>query len=330
MYKKEKMTTYTPTEYTVKQIDTMFAIEPIGVKATPKFACFDMDWTLSYGDAKLYPSDPVDIHVLPNRRKVLRRLVKQGYSIIIFTNQYAVSKKERAKRCDRVKTFLKKVKVPCWVFVATGKDKTDKKTGKTVIDPYRKPMTGMWSVCTNMMGSPKVSFFCGDAAGRPQDFSDSDKEFAKAIGIDFKIPEELFSYRSPTPRTGKELVVFVGMPGCGKTTIYHEKYSNYTHINQDRLKTSKAVFQKINTCVENGNSMVIDATNGPLEKRKSYYDIVANTDYKITVVYFARNGKGWNDLRENRVPTIAYHKFFKHFVRPNKLEIPQRGKFLII
>ncbi|CAL9731382.1 polynucleotide 3'-phosphatase [Monosporozyma unispora] len=35
-------------------------------------------------------------------------------------------------------------------------------------------------------------WYCGDAAGRKSDFSDSDKAFAENIGIRFKLPEDIF------------------------------------------------------------------------------------------------------------------------------------------
>lgn len=35
-------------------------------------------------------------------------------------------------------------------------------------------------------------FYVGDAAGRPGDFADSDKAFACAIGIRFRLPEDEF------------------------------------------------------------------------------------------------------------------------------------------
>ena len=42
------------------------------------------------------------------------------------------------------------------------------------------------------------SFYCGDAAGRPKDFSDSDRGFAQAAGLRFFTPEELFhDFSSP-------------------------------------------------------------------------------------------------------------------------------------
>ena len=50
----------------------------------------------------------------------------------------------------------------------------------------------MWNEFQNLVGTPKYTFYCGDAAGRIGDFSDSDKEFAKNAGIPFITPEEIF------------------------------------------------------------------------------------------------------------------------------------------
>ncbi len=60
----------------------------------------------------------------------------------------------------------------------------------------RKPNRGMFDEFIKDAGggadSISVSFYCGDAAGRPNDFSDSDKAFADTIGVPFKLPEEFF------------------------------------------------------------------------------------------------------------------------------------------
>jgi bifunctional polynucleotide phosphatase/kinase len=308
---------------TVSQTGTLFMFEPEeGTIPTDKFACFDLDWTLSFGQAKLYPSDPEDIYMLPKRRAVLKQLVADGWSIVIFTNQYAVSKKERTKRCGRIQTAISKMGVPCWVFMAVGKDK------KEVIDMYRKPAIGMWTEAVELLGEPTESFYCGDAAGRPQDFSDSDRKFAENAGIEFKTPEEVFPVvASCKPRKGKELVVFVGMPGCGKSTYCNEHFSDYVRVNQDILKTRAKVLWAIRNAVAEGKSVVVDATNPALETRQEYYEIVKNMDYKITVIYFVRDGRGWNALRTQKVPTIVYHKYFKNLDPPTKAEIPGSDEF---
>jgi bifunctional polynucleotide phosphatase/kinase len=298
-----------------KTIGTMYSFIP-DVEPTDKFACFDLDWTVAYGQKRLFPSDPDDIFILPKRKTTLTRLHSEGWTILIFTNQYAASKKERTKRAGRVKTALEKLEIPCWAFMAVGKDK------KGVIDSYRKPAKGMWEHAVEMLGEPSEAFYCGDAAGRPQDFSDSDKKFAENIGIEFRTPEEVFPV-SPAykPRRGKELVVFVGMPGCGKSTYYRDHFSDYVHVNQDTLKTRAKVLKTIKDSASKGLSMVVDATNPALQTRQDYYDLVDGLGYKISVYYFTRDGRGWNDLRRpNHVPTIVYHKYFKNLDPPPKGE----------
>jgi bifunctional polynucleotide phosphatase/kinase len=121
------------------------------------------------------------------------------------------------------------------------------------------------------------SFFIGDAGGRvakiangkvvvPKDFSCSDRNLAHNIGIHYSTPEEYFlgeapreftrdfdpaqhpfpseSGKSPEERLferkhGKDIVIFCGPPGAGKSTFYwnHLKPLGYERVNQDMLKT---------------------------------------------------------------------------------------------
>lgn len=61
-------------------------------------------------------------------------------------------------------------------------------------DNYRKPNTGMLQEFYTDVGTHSgIEFYVGDAAGRKNDFSDSDKAFAINGNINFHTPEELFS-----------------------------------------------------------------------------------------------------------------------------------------
>ena len=186
------------------------------------------------------------------------------------------------------------------------------------------------------MTEVKSGFYCGDAAGRPQDYSDSDKIFAQNAGIKFYTPEELFpsiERMSPgDPKTintvnlppSKSLVVFVGMPGAGKSTYYHQSLSplGYVHVNQDILKTKPKVLKAIREAMNRGELVTVDATNSQQDKRQEYYNLATEYGYSVTVLYFVRDGKGWNKLREKPVPTIAYSVYFKHLVEPTPENTP--------
>ena len=145
-----------------------------------KVAAFDYDFTLVM--------DKKD-HTAPSE-SVLRRiegLYEDGYIVAIFTNQKSISRLGE-RYCSRVRrrieTTLRMLQCPVLVFVACDNDET-----------YRKPGTGMWDALGRALGKPlneASSFFVGDAAGRPDDFSDCDRRFAENVGILFMTPEEFF------------------------------------------------------------------------------------------------------------------------------------------
>lgn len=288
------------------QEDTMYYYN--SANPTNMIAAFDIDWTLAYPHRYLFSSDPSDIYILPNRQNRLNELVKNGYTLVFFTNQSSRSKKEAEKKVDRISNFINKLNLPCICFIATGKDH------------YRKPEVGMWEKMLEFIPNVDISksFYVGDAMGRPQDHSSDDKNFAKNIGVKSFTPEEFFDHIIPTFSKKKEMVIFVGVPGCGKSTYYnkHLKPLGYKHINQDTLKTKAKVIKAIHEALENGNCLAIDNTNPTHDGRKEYYDLAKQYNYSVVVLHMTKDGYGWNKLREKPVPTIVYHKFHKNLVVP--------------
>ena len=132
----------------------------------------------------------------------LQELSDDGYKIVIFSNQSgiksalggAAAKNFRAK----VDSVLKDAGVQAAAYVSTMKGKEGEP------DAFRKPATGMWEHfvehCNGGVEVDKASsFYVGDAAGRTQDFSDSDAKFAEAIGVPFKTPEDVFGSSATLP-----------------------------------------------------------------------------------------------------------------------------------
>lgn len=74
---------------------------------------------------------------------------------------------------------------------------TDINVTPQLFEQMRKPNNGMVEEFSKDFGLEMDSlnwvFYCGDAAGRPSDFSDSDKQFALKQNIPFKLPEEYFT-----------------------------------------------------------------------------------------------------------------------------------------
>lgn len=166
------------------------------LRDSKKIAAFDFDGCLAKTNIRrvgaqfwslMYPS-------IPDK---LQSLYNDGYKLVIFTNESNIDrwKNKRQVAIDsklgRLNNFIKHVKVPIQVFVACGYS-----SGK-VEDPFRKPKTGMWQIMEKHFNSGisvdlDQSFYVGDAAGRINDHSDADLEFAKAIGLKFFVPEDYF------------------------------------------------------------------------------------------------------------------------------------------
>lgn len=280
---------------------------PDGLTVGDTWVCFDLDGTLTYAEKHLYPQLPDDVHLLPRRRRILRKYADK-YTIFIFTNQKSRSPKEVQKKLARLQTFIDKVKVPVIVCVSTGDDN------------YRKPNTGMYDYCTGRFGHPTRAYFCGDAGGRPGDFSDSDRLFAENSGLVYKTPEQVFKPRTPRLPQERSMVVFVGMPGVGKTTFYQTHLNSYDWVNQDTLKTMKKCLSTLEASLKRGSNVCIDSTNPSLETRQNYYTLANKYNYTITVIYFTGNGYNRNQLRDNKVPDIVYHLYFKKLSPPTRAE----------
>ncbi|KAL6845120.1 hypothetical protein ACP4OV_024615 [Aristida adscensionis] len=183
-----------------KVFDTViFREQEDGLHASAKIAAFDFDGCLARTSVKSIGADKWSLQHKSIPEK-LQSLYSDGYKLVIFTNESNIErwKNKRQEAIDskvgRLDNFINCVRVPIQVFIACGLGK-----GKgTPDDPYRKPNPGMWWLMAQHFNSGVAidmdqSFYVGDAAGREKDHSDADKEFAKAIGLKFYVPEEYFS-----------------------------------------------------------------------------------------------------------------------------------------
>ena len=113
----------------------------------------------------------------------------KGYRLVIFTNQAIIKSALTGKGATdfnaKINAILNAASVDATVCAATMKDGN------------RKPALGMWHFfldkCNDGNGiNLEASFYVGDAAGRLGDHSADDKNFAAAIGLPFKLPEDCF------------------------------------------------------------------------------------------------------------------------------------------
>lgn len=150
-----------------------------------KLACFDLDHTfITTKSGNTFPKNADDWILFNNNvENKIKNLIKQKYQIVIFSNQSNMDKSDKkySDFIDKIQQINKLFNNKIELVVSFGKNE------------YRKPNIGMWEFYTkNRNVDYTKSFYVGDAAGRKNDFSDSDKKFAENIGISFYLPEDFF------------------------------------------------------------------------------------------------------------------------------------------
>jgi bifunctional polynucleotide phosphatase/kinase len=190
------------------------------------------------------------------------------------------------------------------------------------------------------------SFYVGDAAGRPGDWSDRDKAFAQALSLPFKVPEEVFPMQAPAPAAHtpqntsqpltvqpaahREVVIMCGYPASGKSTLASRVFepAGY-HITSGDVHKTAAKMKKdaLLNGVQAGKSVVFDSTAGTVEKRAEFIAFAAANSLPARIVWCQTPIEIAMEYNKERalggganVPAIAFYTFRKHFVAPSEAE----------
>ncbi|XP_058489988.1 bifunctional polynucleotide phosphatase/kinase [Solea solea] len=287
--------------------DTLMFYTGAGVRGSDKIAGFDIDGCIiTTKSGKVFPTAPDDWRILfPEIKPRLAALDRKGYKVVFFTNQLGITKGKLRPEVfqSKVEDIVAALQLPVQVFVATSPG------------IYRKPVWGMWNHLCELANDgvtvdKSVSFYVGDAAGRPEnwapgkkkkDFSCSDRLFAVNVGLQFHTPEEYFlgwkkaPYRLPDfdPRkldsaarlydppmaaltsSHTEVIVAVGFPASGKSTFFHTHIipKGYVYVNRDTLGSWQSCVSACERALREGRSVAVDNTNPDPESRKRYVDV---------------------------------------------------------
>ena len=163
-----------------------------------KLAGFDLDGTLicPLPGRHQFDNDPDNWQWnYPTVIPVLQRLESLDYTIVIFTNQGGWSSKTIAKEGTANKLIRKLGNIMTALLSAGLNPLIYGALNKGSSAPYRKPNSLMYDQFLIDMRQTnrdlQEQFFCGDAAGRTQDHSNCDLEFASKIGVCFFLPEQI-------------------------------------------------------------------------------------------------------------------------------------------
>ena len=292
-----------------------------GATFLKKIAAFDFDWTLvKPKENRKFPKSVDDWEWLfPTIPDKIHKLYNDGYMIVIFTNQSKPWKK------DQIIEAMTTLKIPLHIVIAF--EKMEYKPNRFMFD----------LLVNNREFNKDESFFVGDALGRKDDFADSDKLFAENIGIKWIEPEKIFNEEpseyiiqdiSNISNDKEEVIIMMGYPGSGKSTIAQNicaKYPKYICIQGDIYKTSKGMIKKASEYISEKRSIIFDATNSSKSKRNEYISFAQKYGYKIKCLHVTtplENSYQRNKQRpsETQVPRIAYSVYTKYYEEPKEDE----------
>lgn len=120
-----------------------------------------------------------------------------------------------------------------------------------------------------------------------------------------------------------EAVIFIGLPGSGKSTFYKERfYDTHLRLNLDMLKTRNRERRLLRVCLETQMRFVVDNTNVLRSERKVYIDAAREAGFRVTGYFFRSRVKEClkrNDQRQGarRLPLMALLGFAGRMERPS-------------
>jgi predicted kinase len=84
-----------------------------------------------------------------------------------------------------------------------------------------------------------------------------------------------------------EVVIFVGLQGAGKSTLYKERFfTTHVQVNLDMLKTRHREKRLVQTCIETGQPFVVDNTNPTRAERAVYIRAAKEAGFRVVGHYF--------------------------------------------
>lgn len=276
-----------------EQHDTLICGRTSTIKTLEKFACFDLDGTLiipKIYDHKFVRNSNDWKFIYDNTCDILNKLDTHGFQIVIFTNQAGIKIMGIDNYKQLIENIQRSLNINIIIYIATA------------YDIYRKPYPTMWEIFLHDHDIKSIdfhkTFYCGDACGRPDDFSDSDYKFSLNCNINFYVPDYLFANQLIYPElkyfnfskymidTNKkieyydnEIIIVIGNYATGKTYFVNKYFSSYEIITPTLYSSTAVLQNNLNALMKQNKRIIIDGGDWTKENRKMYITIAKLHNY---------------------------------------------------
>ncbi|ORY88717.1 polynucleotide kinase 3 phosphatase-domain-containing protein [Leucosporidium creatinivorum] len=338
-------------------------------KGSSKVLALDLDGTVVVPKTgKKFPEDEFDWKwwdaSVPGK---LKQMHKDGYSLVLISNQAGKPKQQEAF-FRKIPLLGAALDLPLQAFAALGYDQY-RKPGTGMWDLFVEDFNE--GVEVDLEQSIYVGDAAGRPlrTGHKEDHSDTDRKMALNVSLPFLTPEEFF-FKEPNdpnwtlygwdPKTHDhslplflptnipllprpfsefealkpEVVVFVGSPASGKTSLFTKYFApaGYVHVNQDTLKSRPKCLTAVRDAITSSQSCVVDNTSPKRAIRKEYLDLVRKefpgttirilhfTAHKDLCVHNSLYRAATRGSQREVLPIIAFSSYFSNFEEPKDEE----------
>lgn len=288
-------------------------------KNRQSLAIFDVDWTIiKPKTSNTFPKNKDDWQWLRESvPSVLKKLNKNDYRIVFLTDQ------SKEWKIEMIKDVIKELDIPIICLIAIDKN-------------LYKPNPSFFLEIFKDNYDKTKSFYVGDAAGRTGDWSDKDKSLAMNINVKFYTPEQIFPLSTNKKKQeikvnkNKEIIIMIGYPGSGKTTIANNlcdnEHNKYIRIDGDSFKTPAKMIKEADKYIKT-NSIIFDATNGTKERRQHFINYAKLNELPVRCIWNTTSiDKAMEQNKERaknggvKIPDIAFYVYRKKFEEPTSNE----------
>ncbi len=130
-------------------------------------------------------------------------------------------------------------------------------------------------------------------------------------------------------QAGVELVVLVGPPASGKSTISKKYFEpkGYVYVNRDTLKTQDKCIKNATEALKSGKSVIVDNTNPSKEARAAYVNLAKKIKCPVRCLWLQTSfdlahhlnlfRQTQSEGKQRRVPDVGFNVFKSKFEEPS-------------
>ena len=121
-----------------------------------------------------------------------------------------------------------------------------------------------------------------------------------------------------------EAVIFCGVQGSGKTTLYRDRFlETHARVSLDLLRTRAREAAFVRTCLDTRMPFVVDNTNPTVAERARYLEPARAAGFRLVAYLVEADhavAAGRNAARERTVPAAGLRHVARRLVRPTPEE----------